>query len=181
VKKAFDFLLSFILLLFLIFPILLFWLLLTLISHSNGFFFQKRIGQYGKIFTIIKFRTIFPNKKKLADFGQLLRRYKIDEIPQLINILKGDMSFVGPRPDIEGYYDLLTGEQRKILDLKPGLTSEASIKYVNEEEILLKMESPDYNDKVIFPDKVKMNLDYYYKQNFFLDLKIILKTIFRKW
>ena len=180
-KKTFDFLLSFILLLFLMFPILLFWLLLTLISRSNGFFFQKRIGQYGNFFTIIKFRTIFPNKKRLTDFGQLLRKYKIDEIPQLINILKGDMSFVGPRPDIEGYYDLLTGEQRKILELKPGLTSEASIKYVNEEEILLKTESPDYNDKVIFPDKVKMNLEYYYRQSFFLDLKIIFKTIFRKW
>lgn len=89
------------------------------------------------------------------------------------------MSVVGPRPDIPGYYDLLEGENRKILELKPGLTSEASIKYANEEELLSKQENPlKYNDEVIFPDKVKINLDYYYNRSFWLDIKIIIQTIF---
>jgi lipopolysaccharide/colanic/teichoic acid biosynthesis glycosyltransferase len=90
------------------------------------------------------------------------------------------MSFVGPRPDIPGYYDKLEGENRKILELKPGLTSEASIKYANEEELLNQQDDPlFYNDTVIFPDKVKMNLEYYYKQSILVDLQIIVKTIFR--
>ncbi len=90
------------------------------------------------------------------------------------------MSFVGPRPDIEGYYDKLEGENRKILALKPGLTSLASIKYAQEEAILANQNNPlKYNDEVIFPDKIKMNLDYYNSHSFFVDLKIILKTIFR--
>ena len=90
------------------------------------------------------------------------------------------MSIVGPRPDIAGYYDKLVGENRKILDLKPGLTSLASIKYANEDEILSKQENQQqYNDEIIFPDKVKMNLEYYYKQSILLDLQIIFKTIFR--
>jgi lipopolysaccharide/colanic/teichoic acid biosynthesis glycosyltransferase len=102
-------------------------------------------------------------------------------LPQLINILLGQMSFVGPRPDIEGYYDNLKGENRKILELKPGLTSLASIKYSNEEEILAKQNDPlKYNDEIIFPDKVKMNLDYFYNRSFYVDLIIIFKTIFRK-
>ena len=90
------------------------------------------------------------------------------------------MSIVGPRPDIAGYYDKLEGENRKILELKPGLTSLASIKYANEDEILSKQENPQqYNDEVIFPDKIKMNLEYYHKQSILLDLQIIFKTIFR--
>ena len=104
----------------------------------------------------------------------------MDELPQFINVLKGEMSIVGPRPDIEGYYDTLDGENRKILELKPGITSLASLKYYNEEEILEQQDNPLlYNDTVIFPDKVKMNLAYYYNQNLVLDLKIILKTILR--
>ena len=109
-----------------------------------------------------------------------LRKTKIDELPQLWNILIGDMSFVGPRPDITGYYDLLEGENRKILQLKPGLTSEASIKYANEEAIIAAQPDPlHYNDTVIFPDKVKMNLAYYYSNSVVGDIKIIWKTIFR--
>ena len=116
--------------------------------------------------------------KTVTWFGRFLRKSKLDELPQLFNILKGDMSFVGPRPDLPGYYDLLEGENRKILELKPGLTSEASIKYRNEETILQNVSNPkQYNDEVLFPDKIKMNLDYYYKQNLLIDLKIILKTV----
>ena len=117
--------------------------------------------------------------KTISMFGKFLRKSKLDELPQLFNIIKGDMSVVGPRPDIPGYYDLLEGENRKILELKPGLTSEASIKYRNEEMLLQSVSnSKKYNDEVIFPDKVKMNLNYYYNHNLLIDLKIILKTIF---
>ena len=117
--------------------------------------------------------------KTISMFGKFLRKSKLDELPQLFNIINGDMSVVGPRPDIPGYYDLLEGENRKILELKPGLTSEASIKYRNEEELLQSaINSKQYNDEIIFPDKVKMNLNYYYNYNLLIDLKIILKTIF---
>jgi lipopolysaccharide/colanic/teichoic acid biosynthesis glycosyltransferase len=107
-----------------------------------------------------------------------LRKTKWDELPQLWNVLCGEMSFVGPRPDLFGYYDKLTGEKRKILELKPGITSEAALKYANEEELLSKQENPkEFNDLILFPDKVKMNLDYYYNHTFIRDLKIILKTV----
>jgi len=108
----------------------------------------------------------------------VLRKYKIDELPQLFNVLIGQMSFVGPRPDIPGYYDLLEGENRKILELKPGLTSEASLLFFNEERILANIENPlEYNDNVIFPQKVALNLKYYNERGFFVDLCLIFKTI----
>lgn len=117
---------------------------------------------------------------RISYYGNFLRRYKLDELPQLLNILLGDMSFVGPRPDIPGYYDKLNGENRKILELKPGLFSWAAIKYFNEEEELRLHDNPlEYNDNVIFPDKVKMNLHYYHTQSFWEDLRIMSKTIFR--
>ena len=116
--------------------------------------------------------------------GAFLRKHKIDELPQLINIIKGEMSFVGPRPDLPGYYDLLEGEERDILKLKPGLTSLAAIKYANEEAILTEINDPKlYNDSVIFPDKVRMNLDYIKKKSLRYDLYIVgltLKAIFVK-
>lgn len=119
-----------------------------------------------------------PKTNTISRFGKFLRTRKLDELPQLYNILKGDMSFVGPRPDIAGYYDTLKGEDRKILDLKPGLTSDASIKYKNEEEILAEQKNPlKYNDEILFPDKVRMNLKYYYTRTFWRDIKIILRTI----
>jgi len=104
----------------------------------------------------------------------------LDELPELWNVLIGDMSFVGPRPDVPGYADKLKGENRKVLELRPGITCEASLKYANEETLLAKQKDPvKYNDEVIFPDKVKMNLTYYYNHNILKDIKIILKTIFR--
>lgn len=162
-------------------PILLvLYVLSSLNTSSNGLFIQIRVGQFGKLFNIYKFQTIHPKTQNISKFGAFLRRSKIDELPQLINILKGDMSFVGPRPDIPGYYDKLEGENRKILQLKPGLTSEASIKYANEEVLLAQKEDPlTYNDEIIFTDKVKMNLYYYYNQSFLVDLQIIWKTIFK--
>lgn len=156
-------------------------LILLLIAHfdtGKALFSQERIGQHGKPFRIFKIRTMHVHKQTVSPYGKFLRKTKLDELPQLLNVLLGQMSFVGPRPDIPGYYDTLQGEHRKILELKPGLTSEASLKYYNEESILEKKANPqEYNDTVIFPDKVKMNLEYYYKQSFGEDMRVIYKTI----
>ncbi|MGV3697936.1 sugar transferase [Flavobacterium sp.] len=180
VKRIFDIIFSLIALLVFWPFILISWLILMVDTNSNGLFFQKRVGQYGKLFTIYKLKTMHHETGNVSKVGFFFRRYKLDELPQFLNVLKGDMSIVGPRPDVEGYYDTLEGEARKILELKPGITSEASIKYYNEEEILEKQKNAlSYNDTVIFPDKVKMNLEYYYHQNLLLDIKIIIKTLFK--
>ncbi|WP_390882533.1 sugar transferase [Chryseobacterium paludis] len=156
-------------------------LLLLLASLDTGFpgiFTQKRIGRNAKLFTIYKFRTLSPKTFEKSTIGNLMRRTKLDELPQLFNILKGDMSLVGPRPDIPGYYDKLEGKNRLILFLKPGITSEAGIKYRNEEQILSEQKNPlQYNDGVLFPDKVRMNLDYYHNLSFKNDIVILLKTL----
>lgn len=156
---------------------LLFYAVSAFDTSSNGIFIQKRVGQFGRIFRIIKLRTIDKKTFTISKIGRFLRKSKIDEVPQLLNVFIGDMSFVGPRPDIPGYYDQLKGNDRLILNLKPGITSLASIKYKNEEQLLAQKHNPlQYNDTVIFPDKVRMNLDYYYNRNFLTDLKILIKT-----
>jgi lipopolysaccharide/colanic/teichoic acid biosynthesis glycosyltransferase len=160
-------------------------------SEGNIMFSQKRVGQHGKLFTMYKFRTMtsahsgstisIKGESRITPFGAKLRKYKLDELPELWNILIGDMSFVGPRPDVPGYADVLKGDDRKILDLKPGITGPASLKYRNEEELLSTIEDPlKYNNDVIFPDKVKVNLNYLENWSFFLDLKIIVFTILSK-
>jgi lipopolysaccharide/colanic/teichoic acid biosynthesis glycosyltransferase len=158
-------------------PVLVLTILLAAISTtSSGIFTQTRIGQHGKPFTIYKLHTM--KNAKATRIGKLLRKTKIDELPQLFNILKGDMSFVGPRPDVLGYYYQLQGDDRRVLELKPGWTSLATIKYRKEEELLAHQEDPLlYNDQVIFPDKVKMNLEYLEKRSFWYDMKIICLTI----
>ena len=180
VKRLFDVVFSFLAL------VLFFWILFlgiviaSIDTKSFGLFLQKRIGQYGKPFLIYKIKSVHDSTKRISAYGHFLRKSKLDELPQLVNILFGQMSFVGPRPDIPGYYDQLEGEAKKILELKPGLTSEASIKYANEEAILSLQENPLlYNDTVLFPDKVKMNLEYYYKRSILVDLHIIFKTVFK--
>lgn len=179
-KRIFDIFFSVVGLLFLGWIILIFYFLASFDSKSNGLFIQERIGQFGKVFRILKLKTINPKSQNVSCFGNFLRKSKIDEFPQLWNVLKGDMSLVGPRPDIAGYYDVLKVENRKILELRPGLTSLASLKYFNEETLLEKHENPlKYNDEVIFPDKVKMNLKYYYNHSIIGDFAIIWKTIFR--
>ena len=164
-----------------------------IVMPDGSFLFkQERIGQHGKKFNIYKIRTMksggekgttsitTANDERILPFGRWLRKTKIDEIVELVNVLKGEMSFVGPRPDVPGYADLLQGSDRKILELKPGITGPASLKYINEEEILAQVENPkQYNDDVIYPDKVKINLDYYHNRTFWGDIKIIFKTIFR--
>ncbi len=190
-KYVFDRLASFIGLISL-FPLLMMVWLIIRIKMPDGrpLFKQKRVGKNGKLFTMVKFRTMtvshsgssvsVAGEARITPLGAFLRKYKIDELPELWNVLIGDMSFVGPRPDVPGYADKLQGEERKILELRPGITSEASLKYANEEEILAKVDNPQrYNDEVIYPDKVKINLDYFYNQSFIGDLKIIFRTIFR--
>jgi lipopolysaccharide/colanic/teichoic acid biosynthesis glycosyltransferase len=179
-KRGFDFVFALISIFFSLWIIFICIFVATIDTKSFGLFFQERIGQFGKPFKIFKIKTLNDTTKRVSSFGAFLRKSKLDELPQLFNILFGQMSFVGPRPDVSGYYDQLKGEARKILDLKPGLTSEASIKYANEEQLLRQEKNPlAYNDMVIFPDKVKMNLEYFYKRSILVDLQIIWKTVFR--
>ncbi len=151
-------------------------------------FKQNRIGQHGKPFTMYKFRTMKPDhggtsisvkgESRITPIGAFLRKYKLDELPELWNVLIGDMSLVGPRPDVPGYADNLTGADREILKLKPGITGPASIKYANEEELLAAQDDPvRYNDEVNFPDKVRINREYARGRSFWGDVGYIWKTI----
>lgn len=147
-------------------------------THSNGFFKQERIGQHGKIFYIYKFRTLHKNTAQISFWGQFLRKTKLDEFPQILNIIKGKMTLVGPRPDVPGYADLLQGDDRIILTLKPGITGLASLKYRNEEQLLALQTNPQhYNDTVIWPDKVRINKWYAHNHTFFMDVQIIFYTL----
>lgn len=148
-------------------------------TQSNGFFSQKRIGQYGKSFLIYKLRTLHPKTNKTSFWGRMLRKTKLDELPQLLNILKGQMTFVGPRPDVPGYADELVGADRILLTLKPGVTGLASLKYRNEEQILSQQTNPQlYNDEVIWPDKVRINKWYAENRTISMDLQILFYTFF---
>ncbi|HOF16872.1 MAG TPA: sugar transferase [Bacteroidales bacterium] len=192
IKYIFDRVVSFVGLIILSPILLIIALLIKLESPKSPIIFKQiRIGYKGKEFKMYKFRTMIDNhggssisvkgESRITSLGAKLRRFKLDELPELWNVLIGDMSFVGPRPDVPGYADKLTGEDRKILLLRPGITGPASLKYQNEEELLAKQDDPQkYNDKVIYPDKVKINLHYYYHRTFILDLKIILYTLLRK-
>lgn len=172
-KRSFDFSMSVIGLLFFGWLIILL-ILFAFLDTGKGLFLQTRVGQYGKLFIIYKIRTLQTCCGSVSKYGNFLRRSKLDELPQMLNILLGQMSFVGPRPDIPGYYDKLEGEERKILELKPGLISKAAIKYYDEEALLKQQTDPlKFNDEVIFPDKVRMNLDYYYNRSFAEDLRIM--------
>ena len=188
IKRVFDIVLSFIGII-VVWPIIVIaWVVVFVETKSNGFFLQKRVGENGKPFTIIKIKTMksdvqgstvtTANDSRITKSGKFFRKYKIDELPQLYNILKGDMSFVGPRPDVPGYADRLQGEDRIILSIKPGITGAATIKYKNEEELLAKIENPkEYNDKIIWPDKIKLNKEYIKNWSLKKDIEYILKTI----
>ena len=152
-------------------------------------FRQVRIGKDGKPFRLVKFRTMVGDQTgetvtvagdaRITPLGARLRRYKLDELPELWNVLVGDMSFVGPRPDVPGYADALTGDDREILRLRPGITGPATLKYRNEEELLATVDDPKrYNDEVIFPDKVRINRYYLHHPSFRMDLKMLLATVF---
>jgi lipopolysaccharide/colanic/teichoic acid biosynthesis glycosyltransferase len=148
-------------------------------TQSNGFFTQVRIGQHGKPFLIYKLRTLHSKTNKTSFWGRMLRKTKLDELPQLLNILKGEMTLVGPRPDVAGYADNLDEANQIILKLKPGITGLASLKYRNEEHILAQQPNPQhYNDEVIWPDKVRINKWYAQNRTSSMDLQIIFYTLF---
>ena len=190
-KRIFDFIASFFGLIILFPILLLIALLIKLTSKGPVFFRQQRVGRKGVLFTLVKFRSMTVKQDsnstvsvrgdvRITPTGAFLRRFKLDELPELWNVLLGEMSLVGPRPDVPGFADLLEGEDRLVLELRPGITGPASLKYANEEELLAKADNPEkYNQEVIFPDKARINLDYYYRQNIWLDFKIIFATIFR--
>ena len=178
-------------------------------------FCQQRVGRYGRIFTVYKFRTMIvkaeasvasrnseatsiasQEQSRITPLGEKLRRYKLDELPELWNVLKGDMSFVGPRPDVPGYADQLQGEDREVLLLRPGITGPASLKYRNEEDILEAVDEAlqkgrsglpmgittvqEYNDNVIYPDKVRLNRYYLHHYSFIKDIQMIVCTVLGK-
>ena len=191
-KYIFDRVVSFVGLLFL-WPVLAVVAILIRVKMPGGpvIFKQQRVGRGGKLFTMYKFRSMtvlhsgssvsVAGESRITPLGAKLRRYKLDELPELWNVLIGDMSFVGPRPDVPGYADSLTGSDRDVLKLRPGITGPASLKYRNEEEILAAVEDPvKYNDEVIFPDKVRINLYYLHNHSFWTDIKLIICTVLGK-
>lgn len=174
-------------------PIMLVVAILIRVKMPGGpvLFKQQRVGKDGKPFTMVKFRSMtvdhggssvsVAGESRITPLGATLRRYKLDELPELWNVLKGDMSFVGPRPDVPGYADQLQGEDREVLMLRPGITGPASLKYRNEEELLATVENPqEYNDNVIFPDKVRINRYYLHHYSFWMDIKMIFATVLGK-
>jgi len=188
-KRFFDVIFASVGLLFLTIPMAIIALFIKLTSKGPVLFKQERIGRRGHLFIFKKFRTMVVNHGHLSTvtlrgdlritaFGRLLRRHKLDEFPQLWNVLRGELSIVGPRPDVPGYYDKLEGPDRRILSLRPGLTGPATIKYSNEEVLLARQDDPvRFNDEMIFPDKIRINLDYMDHCSFWTDVYWIWKTL----
>ncbi|MBM3435817.1 MAG: sugar transferase [Bacteroidetes bacterium] len=189
-KRAFDILLSVIALIVLS-PLLLIISMFVLFSSRGGILFmQTRVGKKGKDFTLLKFRTMEKDSDKkglltigksdnrITKPGRWLRKYKLDELPQLFNILTGNMSFVGPRPEVRKYVNLYSPDQMKVLSVKPGLTDYASLEYLNESEILNSFSDPEkaYINQIM-PDKLVLNLRYIEEQGFLNDLKIMVRTV----
>lgn len=173
-----------------VFVVMAIWIKLD--SRGPVFYRQTRMGRYGRDFRIFKFRsmrvgsdkgrqiTVGERDPRITRSGYFIRRYKIDELPQLINVFLGDMSVVGPRPEVRKYVDLYSEEQRKVFQVRPGITDLASIKYRNENELLSQVDDPDtYYIDVIMPDKLAINLEYIRHQSFMGDIKIIFNTLFK--
>lgn len=190
-KRLFDITASFFGILILS-PLFIFISLWVGLSSKGGVFYKQiRVGRNNKDFKLYKFRSMRVNSDKqglltvgskdsrITKAGYFIRKYKIDELPQLFNVLKGDMSFVGPRPEVRRYVDLYSEEQMKVLSVRPGITDPASIKYRNENDILSSASNPEeYYIQHIMPDKLKINIDYINKRTFIKDIKIIFQTIF---
>jgi lipopolysaccharide/colanic/teichoic acid biosynthesis glycosyltransferase len=187
-KRLFDMTVAFLALLFLALPLGLIALIIWLTSGMPIFFLQKRVGRYGKIFYIKKFRTMVVRSAedsvitvagdtRVTPVGVYLRRWKLDELPQFWNVLVGEMSLVGPRPDVPGYADMLQGNESRLLCLRPGITGPATLIYKNEDEIMAQVCDPlEYKNKVIFPDKVRINLEYLKTYSFSQDLYYLWLT-----
>ena len=190
VKRIFDITLATICILLLWWLVILLFVVSTLDTKQNGIIAQKRIGMHGESFNILKIRTMkhdptnnsyitVKEDKRITKIGHILRQLKIDELPQIINVLIGNMSFVGPRPDVAGFADKLQGEDAIILSVKPGITGPASIHFRDEETLLAQQEKPeDYNKNVIWPHKVRLNKAYIQNYSLALDIKYIIRTIF---
>ena len=190
-KRLFDIVVSLIVLVLFGWLIALAWLVAAFETRSNGFFIQRRIGREGKAFGVIKIKTMYPraqqgstvtayNDNRVSASGRFFRKTKIDELPQLFNVLIGDMSLVGPRPDVPGFADILTEDDRVILAIRPGVTGPATLKYRNEEFLLATQPDPEkYNREVIFPDKVSLNKEYIRNYSFFKDIYYIFQTVLR--
>lgn len=190
VKRTFDLVLAIIGLILTLVVIIVAWLIASIDTRSNGFFIQERVGRYGTTFKVVKIKTMRPvagnvttvtrlGDPRITKIGSWFRKAKIDELPQIWNVLLGHMSFVGPRPDVPGFADKLKGEAREILRLRPGITGPATLKYRNEEELLAIQSDPErFNREFIFPDKVRINLDYMRDWSIKKDLNYIWRTIF---
>lgn len=189
-KRLFDVVFSFIALLLLLPFFFLFAILIIMDSGFPVFYSQKRVGKNGIDFSLLKFRTmkkdsdrqglltIGKKDSRITRSGYLLRKHKLDELPQLFNVFIGDMSLVGPRPEVRKYVEFYNEEQKKVLTLKPGITDYASIEYSNENEILAKTENPEeLYIREVMPSKLKLNLKYIEEQDILTDLKIIFKTV----
>ena len=190
-KRLFDVVCSFFGLLVLS-PLFVFLSLWVGLGSKGGVFYkQKRVGRFNKDFTLYKFRsmrvgsdkkgllTIGGKDSRVTKAGFFIRKYKLDELPQLLNVLKGDMSFVGPRPEVRKYVDMYTERQLKVLDVRPGITDLASIKYRNENDLLAATDNPEqYYIDVVMQDKLALNLQYIETRSFFGDIKLIFRTIF---
>lgn len=188
-KLLFDSIVASLVLLVLALPMSIIALTIWITSGTPILFQQKRVGRDGKIFRIKKFRTMVVRAEvvstitlhedpRITPIGVYLRRWKLDELPQFWNVLVGEMSLIGPRPDVPGYADKLQGEQSRLLCLRPGITGPATLIYKNETEILAQVSNPtEYNDQVIFPDKVRINLKYLEDCSFSQDLYYIWLTI----
>ena len=191
-KYVFDRIMAFVGLVVLSPILLIVWLLIRVkMPDGPAVFAQKRVGKDGKLFTMYKFRSMsvhhsgssvsVAGESRITPLGARLRRYKMDELPELWNVLVGDMSFVGPRPDVPGYADKLEGNNRRVLQLRPGITGPASLKYRDEEMLLARQANPqEYNDNVIYPDKVRINLYYLDHYSFLADIKMIVATVLGK-
>ncbi|WP_179319474.1 sugar transferase [Winogradskyella helgolandensis] len=188
VKRIFDVVIVILFLPLFIFPILLFVLVATIDTKKWGVYSQFRVGQHGKLFKIYKIRTLADGEHQLgqmdhsaSSIGKFFRQTKLNELPQLYNVFIGDMSFVGPRPDLQGFADELIGNDRIILEVKPGITGPATLKYRHEERVLERQKNPKhYNRTIIWVDKVKINKKYVQNYSFYLDLRLILKSILNK-
>jgi lipopolysaccharide/colanic/teichoic acid biosynthesis glycosyltransferase len=189
IKRAFDIVFSLIGIFFTGWIILIAIVIASIETKSFGLFIQKRVGKEGKLFNVFKIKTMKPvegvestittaNDMRITKSGKFFRDTKIDELPQFFNVFFGSMSFVGPRPDVEGYADTLEGKERVILSIRPGITGPASLKYRNEEELLAQQANPkEYNDKVIWIDKVAINMSYIKEWSFSKDIDYIMQTV----
>lgn len=192
-KRLFDIVCSFFGLVFLSWLFVFVALWVGLSSRGGVFYCQRRVGRCNRDFTIYKFRSMRVNSDRqglltiggrdgrITKAGVFIRKYKLDELPQLFNVLRGDMSFVGPRPEVRKYVELYTEEQKKVLTVRPGITSLSSIKYRNENEVLSRSDNPEqYYIDVIMQDKLAIELDYLEQRSLLTDIKVIFQTIFGK-